>query len=349
VIASFFEHAWREGARAVGASRREHRLSVADRNLGLRFAGPGLEAMLLPAFGHLQAESAATPAHPVDLEIVAWDSASTGVALEAPPWDWTQGVQRGEVCGTADARFSAQYQIETGMLGLADRQARRGILWLRDARARSRPEAAPLLGLLSTLLAPSVRVVHAGAVGTSDGGVLLAGPGGSGKSTSVLACLGSGLRVAGDDYVAVRAGVAPSVHSLYASAKLDARSLRLLPALRGHVAFGPDTDSAKALVLLAEARPEALIEAFPLRAIVLPCVTGGPTRLVAVTPMHALRTLAPSTLLQLPSADAGAALDTMGDLVRALPAFRLETGPDLDAIPQLLSALVAERREASSG
>ena len=337
MIAAFFEHAWREGVRLA---IREHGLTVAERRLGLRFSGEHLESMLLPAQRHLKRPSAL----PGDLEIVVWDSASTGVVLEAPPWSWSDGVQRGEVVGLQDPRYRVQYQIDTGTLGLMDRESGRGVVWMRDAIALSRPEAAPLLGVLSTLLAPSVRVVHAGAVGTRAGGVLLAGPGGSGKSTSVLACLGSGLGLVGDDYVAVRAGAAPRVHSLYATAKLDAASLRLLPALCQHLAGEADAGSGKSLLFLSEAFPDALLEGFPLHAIVLPRVTGGATRLVPVSAMQALRSLAPSTLLQLPGADAGA-LETMAALVRVLPSFRLELGPDLNAIPRLLADLAAEGEE----
>jgi hypothetical protein len=192
--------------------------------------------------------------------------------------------------------------------------------------------------LLSEALAPAVQVVHAGAVGTREGGVLLAGPGGSGKSTSVMACLGSALRLAGDDYVAVRADSAPRVYSLYASAKLDSASLGLLPRVRRHASHGPEHVSAKALLLLGESCRDALIESFPLRAIVLPSVTGGPPRLVPVAPMQALRRLAPSTLMQLPGADL-AALETLGALARRLPAYRLETGPDLGALPGLLAGV----------
>jgi hypothetical protein len=335
VIARFFDRSWQAGARALAASCREHHLQVAERALTLRFAGPALEARLLPALRHLCSGTRSSGG----LEIALWDAASTGVGLEAPPWDWGQGVRRGAVQGiAADPRFSVQYQVESGMLSVLDRDAGRGILWMRDADRLPRPEAAPLLGLLSEALAPTVRIVHAGGVGTREGGVLLAGPGGSGKSTSVMACLGSALRLAGDDYLAVRADGAAHAYSLYASAKLDAASLGLLPRARRHAPHGPQQASAKALLLLSECCREDLIEGFPLRAIVLPRVTGGPSRLVPVPPMQALRRLAPSTLMQLPGADSGA-LETMGALAKRLPAFRLETGPDLDAIPGLLASV----------
>ena len=85
--------------------------------------------------------------------------------------------------------------------------------------------STPLRHILHLALATrGVQFVHAGAVGRPDGGVIIVGRSGSGKSTSTLSTLGSDLLYAGDDYVGVSLnpdGGGPYVHSLYGCGKLE--------------------------------------------------------------------------------------------------------------------------------
>ena len=60
--------------------------------------------------------------------------------------------------------------------------------------------------------------VHGAAVGTDDGGVMIVGRGGSGKSTTSLSCLTAGLQYAGDDYVAIETRPEPAFRACTARA-----------------------------------------------------------------------------------------------------------------------------------
>src|SRR5207237_110630 len=71
---------------------------------------------------------------------------------------------------------------------------------------------------------------HAAAVGNDGRGVLVVGPGRSGKSTTALACLAAGFDYAGDDYVVV-SSEPPHVHSAYCAGKLAWSDLARHPAL----------------------------------------------------------------------------------------------------------------------
>lgn len=182
-------------------------------------------------------------------------------------------------------------------------------------------------------------MTHAGVVGDGARCVLLVGPGGAGKSTSTLACLGSGLQVLGDDYCLLQApGAAtaapsqgPIAYGMYRYAKLDERSLALLPALRRRVVGrGWSSDEVplrsprgarqgKWLVDLGEAP-------VPSASVVAVCAVRqdphGSTRLEPLSRMETLRALAPSTLVQqrLWERETFQALTAT---IRCVPTFRL--------------------------
>ena len=88
---------------------------------------------------------------------------------------------------------------------------------------------------------------------TASGGVLIAGKSGSGKSTTTLACLTSGLLYAGDDYVLADVAAEPYVHSLYSTAKLVPDNCDRFPQLRPLVSNPDKLDEQKALIYLREA------------------------------------------------------------------------------------------------
>lgn len=181
-------------------------------------------------------------------------------------------------------------------------------------------------------------MVHAGAVGDGERCVLLVGAGGAGKSTSTLACLDRGLQVLGDDYCLLQApGAAtasPSIHGMYRYAKLDERSLDLLPSLRERV-MGPAW-RGKWLVDLGITEAKA-----PSLAAVCEVVQdpSRPTRVESLSRMEALRALAPSTLFQqrLWERETWQALTAT---IRCVPTFRLVVNDPRDVpdqVRQLLS------------
>jgi hypothetical protein len=98
----------------------------------------------------------------------------------------------------------------------------------------------------------------------------------------------------------------------------------------------------KALVFLNDTFKEKVASGFPLRAILLPTVSGRPeTSIERASTIAALRALAPSTLLQLP----GDGRDTMmrlSALVRQVPAYTLKAGTDMRGIAQTVEALLTE-------
>jgi hypothetical protein len=345
--ADFFETLCRDYALAERAAGRVDRVyAVGGQLLRLRFAGPALVPLLAPAFEHLAVDEDPERA---GLTIHMWDSASTGASISPPPWSWDAEIVRGEVPGFNDERFRTLY-LGSGSLNMLDLDAGRAVYWVRDARQVPYYEsAAPFVTLLHWWMRGHGRqLVHAGAVGTPEGGVLLVGGSGSGKSTTALSCLASDLVYASDDYCLVAPDPEPCVYSLFNSAKLDLNSLRLLPRLADAVHNADRDPSEKALFFLQRHCPERLAGGFPLRAVVLPRVVGGQATVVSTvvkpaSKMEALRALAPSTILQLPGAD-HRSMQMMSDLVRKVPCYRLELSPDVSATPGVISELLATLR-----
>ena len=185
-------------------------------------------------------------------------------------------------------------------------------------------------------------MVHAGAVGDGERCVLLVGAGGAGKSTSTLACLGSGLQVLGDDYCLLQSPGAPTAaptkgpiaYGMYRYAKLDERSLALLPAMRERV-IGLAW-RGKWLVDLGITEANALSVAAVCEVVQDP---SSPTRVEPLSRMEALRALAPSTLFQqrLWERETWEALTAT---IRFVPTFRLLVNDPLD-VPDQVRQLLA--------
>jgi hypothetical protein len=198
--------------------------------------------------------------------------------------------------------------------------------------------AAPIRTLLHwTLEQKGCRLIHAAAVATPRGGALLAGRGGSGKSTTALLCVAAGLACAGDDYVGITRNGAIEAHAIYGTAKLTAQSLTLLPEFWASLHIAPSGDEKGVLLLPVAAQP------IPIRALIVPSVSGGRSALRRISKGEALRALAPTTLFQLPGSGV-TSLTWMADVARSLPAFAIDLGDDREDIPELVARAIEESR-----
>lgn len=176
--------------------------------------------------------------------------------------------------------------------------------------------------------------VHCGAVGNGNGAVLLVGDAGAGKSTTTMSCLGTELDVLGDDFCFVDpSDGAPMVDAMYRLAKLDDRSLELLPALRERV-VGTGL-RGKSLIELDDLETASL----PIRAV---CHVvrdhSRPTGIESMSRMEALRAAAPSTIFQVRLAEQ-ATWNALATTVRSVPSHRLHVDDVTDA-PDAIAALL---------
>lgn len=347
--ARYFEEAYGayQGAeRSLGGIDRHYR--VAGRHVRLRFAGDALEPHITAALAHLESERISEPS----LTVCLWDDESTGTSIPAPPWlddddleeerrgGWRTGI-RPVVYGT-DRQFEGIYEPRSGHLSLVD--TARGLALYRVCSASAVPlndRSVPLRAILHWWgRHQGLQLVHGAAVGTEEFGVLLVGSGGSGKSTTALAALDSGLLYVGDDYVMVEHGPPAEAHSLYSSGKLYPRDVQRVPHFDTAPRVSGNEDQEKEILLLHEHVPERLARKLPLRAILVLRVTGRrETSLISISVARCLAALAPSTLIQLPGTGEED-LHRLTGLVGRVPNYLLELGTDVAGVQRAIGDLV---------
>jgi len=254
------------------------------------------------------------PVSPVaDLTIHVWESD------DRPYWD----SGRQEVFHLVSDRYSAS--CEGNRVFAYDRVTRQGFFWTPSLDALSASErATPLRPILHWWAHQNgLQLVHGAVVGYPEVGILIVGPGGTGKSTSALACVDDGMDILGDDYCLI--GLDPATAwSVYNSAKLDDWSLARFPGLQQAV-FDRDTGPKRKHILdLRKINESQLITKMALRAVVVPTI-GHPTALTKTTPAKALAALAPSTLFQLPGGRQES-FQKLRAIVAQLPCYALTVG-----------------------
>jgi len=273
--------------------------------------------------------------HPAPSEpaftICCFDSASTGIPIPPPPWTPDDYKRRGEIRGFDEGRVRATYNIEAGLLSIADLAADMGIFWIQDPADLPYYElSAPFRRIIHWWMnKKNKEVIHCAAVGENGSGVLIAGKSGSGKSTVSLACLLSDMIFAGDDYVLLDANPEPKIISLYNSAKLDWSQVRIFPSLQPLIWNKEKEEEEKALLFLYERHPGKISLGFPAKAILLPRISGKiPTTITPALPADGLKALAPSTIFQQPWAGRFT-FEIIASLVKTIPSYQLNLGTDI--------------------
>lgn len=332
-LAGFFADAAEDFAAAAGEPV-QRRLSIAGRRLDLTFDGPALAGALLPALAARLTGDDGAP----DVSIDLWEERPGTLPL---PWRDGHLAPGGLLRGERDGSTFVVHELGTRAITAWDAGARRVLYRTPSAAAVPWWErAAPLRpAFFWALGGPGRRLVHAGAVGDERGGVLLAGRGGSGKTTVALAALDEGFRYVSDDYVLFDAD-GPRAWNVFGTAKLDDGHMARLPgpAAEARRSARPEPGE-KAVLDVALHRPEALAEQLPIRAVVVPSIRGGRTSVRPLTGARALLALAPSTIFQMPFDDAGI-FGALSELVRQVPCFALDVGDDPAALGSALDQVL---------
>jgi hypothetical protein len=315
-------------------------MRIGDATVTLEFAGDQLVEPMTRALEHLMVPAADR----ADLTIGLWEIESVRVPLPLPPWGNEAYLNRGEILGFNHDGHLTNFNPDGRILSVYDAaSARAHVGVFNQAELPAYERAAPLRPILARFLETrGIQYLHAAAVGTPKGGVIITGKSGAGKSTTSLACLNSQLSFAGDDYCAARFDGEPTAFSVYSSAKGHAETVRRLGFLEPLISNPETMARDKAIWYLAEHFPDKLIREFPLQAILIPRVTGQTdTRVTATSPQSALRALAPSTISQLPNAGSEV-FQHLAAVARKTPAFTLELGTEMTQIPDVILHLLRD-------
>lgn len=329
--------AFERAVAVVGVQRKWY--AFGDERICIQFAGDSLLSRLTPALSHAETESGS-----VSLTLSVWDTHSTGVAPPSAVWTEHDMLPRGEIRGCSGERVQLTWHTRPSVISCFDRADARACFWIDDAQHTPYYESgAPFRSVLHWWAAQRDKhLLHAAAVGTPDGGVLVAGRGGTGKSNTALACLGR-LPYAADDYCMVDlASRVPVVHSLYSTAKINSSDVPLYPHLASAVVNPDRAAGEKALFYLQRCFPDALMPSFPLRAVLVPHRTGRSlTTYSKTSSAAALQALAPSTIFQLP----GAGEETfrrIAAMCSSVPCYALYLGTERSQIAEVIVDILAE-------
>ena len=317
-------------AAARGLEPQVYRLG--DVEMRVRTAGPALASRFGRALSHALQSGPPAGTRPW-LDLVALDSRAAGLP-PTPEWNFPfverSHLQRLHMA--ADGSVVLAHNIDHRIWEAFDFGSGRAIYWcdhVDDLPAWE--DGSPYRSLVHwASLATPLGVTHAAAVSVAGRGALLAGAGGSGKSTTTAALVLQGAGSAGDDLVLVDTDAEPRpvASALYDTLKLDRRALDRLPALRAPAQQAVWADQQKARLYISDVAPERLRSSFPLHAILLPRVGGGDRTVIsAATAADAVRAIAPTTMFLL----RGGAKETYAKaaaLSRRLPTFHLELGRD---------------------
>jgi len=351
-LTAFFEktyHIFQKAEHAAGSEERTY--NICGKSVKLRFAGTGLCPFITPALEHLSTQSDEMPS----LTICIWDDVSTHTQMPPPPWlgltvRGSEGhfkgfyTRRGDVRGFSDTRIYTSYNWDANALSVLDKQRGLALYWTYNAhRLPSYESSAPLRTIFHWWMNQfGFQFVHSGAIGYLQGGVLLAGKGGSGKSTTALTCLNSELLYVSDDYCLISIDPEPYVFCIYSSAKLNADNIQRVPHVLSAISNLDRIDSEKAVFFLYPFISKKIVQGFPIRAILLPGIAGETeTKLRTAPPMEALKALALSTMSQLAGAGKES-LQIMHRLVHLVPCYHLELGTDLTRIPDVIAGLLGK-------
>lgn len=318
----------------------------------LIFANEKLPPYITPALEHLAAPAVENSL----LKICVWDDVTTDTDMPAPPWRGhavqtkignLEGVytHRGDIRGFKSKSTKAAFNWSANALSMYDCEKKTGYYWTKDAHDLPAYEtSAPLRTILNWWLEErGFHFAHGAAVGTRQGGVLIAGKGGSGKSTAALACLNSGLLYISDDYCVACAEPVATAYSVFCSAKVDPGNIfRVGNIAPARVKTGNVHDDKDVFFLYPRFAGQMITE-FPLHAILLPRITGNfDSALITAPPAECLKALTLSTLCQFPGAGKKA-VDIFLKLAKALPGYYLDFGTDVAQVPKLISDLLEKK------
>jgi hypothetical protein len=335
----FFRRMLEAQARAEAVTGRavRRRFRIAGNDVELSFAHPALTELFCKSLAHLETAVTDEP----DFTFHIWDEASSEVGPPTPCWSRNQLFGHGEITAVIDAERYLQVAVDKSIIA-AHRLLRKATVWLRSpGDVEEWERAAPFRALINWWASAfGYFNVHAASVGRPDGGVLIVGPGGAGKSHTAIACLDSDLFYVSDDHCLLGTDDHPSTASVYSTAKLFASDLHRFPMLQQKEKEAFRTQEGKAIFYLNEIAPDRLSSGFPIRAVLLPHTSGRrDTRIVRGPASAALLSLGRDNVLRWPSVGR-IAFGRFASALRSLPCFRVETGTDLSQIPRTIASLL---------
>lgn len=302
------------------------------------FLGKELLPIFFKAFHHLEVTQLREE-DSIGLVINLWDVSSTGAAIISPPWKSETPHHLGLIESFSNEGIFTLQQPGSGAIYMYHEEKCQANYCVFSKQNIPYWESDfPLRMIFHWFFKnSSLQPVHSAVVGTHQGGLMLVGKGGSGKSTTTLSCLQSSLKIAGDDYVLIDTNT-KRAYSLFNICKLSPQSLQLLK--HKHIAEERLSGPIDGKFRIALEGENDMLHEVPIKAILLPQVSyHTETTIIPCSAAESLLALSPTTLFQLPGLRE-LAFKKMSDLVRSIPNYHLLLGSDIKQIPDILHQFI---------
>ncbi|MGB5218250.1 MAG: hypothetical protein WBN66_08115 [Smithella sp.] len=304
----------------------------------LTYSSDILEQSLFKAFEHLEITQADAEAA---FTVFACDS--DVLDCDLPGYNWLNKISanKEEIVTYNSGDIHALYNPKSGIFSLFDNGRNRGFYYLPKAvEIPFYEKAAPMRMLLHWWCEKSGLVlIHAAAIGWNASAVLLAGRGGTGKSTTAMLAAQDGFKFLGDDYIILENNSAPVVHSAFNSVKFRWEMLERVPAA-GEFCLNNQNDE-KGYYFLQDKKPDSLIRSLPLKAVLLPAIEASQkTSFDRVAQSKGLMGLAASSIFQMPGSGRQT-LKTLVSILKDIPVYQMSLGKDNSEIMNALKRFMA--------
>lgn len=296
---------------------------------------PEMNKRIYPAFAHLQA-----PEGNEDLSIYVLCQQNMPYPLKLLSGYQQKLGSRGEVTHLSNDDIQTIYNHHDGAFNLIHLKQNIAIYWVRSvAHMPWWIAGSPLQRIIACWMrAQGLELTHAAAVANQHAAIVLAGKSGSGKSTTTLSCIDSGLFCLSEDYCLIDMKSRSQVFSVYNSLKLEPATLSRFPQYARYAINQVRAPHEKALMFQHDIYPEQLCNARPITAIVS-LKLGEKTMLQRCHPAINTLALAASSIFQL-SSSTQATLTHFKTLCLEQDCYQLTLGPDtkknVSRIKQLL-------------
>lgn len=278
------------------------------------------------------------------LEVTAQDAdfkisvvSENDTQLTPPNAFWgKEAIAADGIFSSDDEHYIAHYQQEYGIFQVADTCEKRAFYWMQNEDQLPEWERSfSFRNILHHFTEnTSYCMLHAAGLGTSEGGVILPGKGGSGKSNTSLACVGSNILYLGDDFLLVDTETL-TAFSLYNIAKIEQHRLSFFTEIQNKITPENVFASGKIPFFLYPSFRMSLIKSFKVKAILLPQFSGlQNTAVEQASAAESLKAMAPSTLGLLKASQK--TFKKMVQIAQSLPSLHLKTGTDLQQIPKMI-------------
>jgi len=318
--------------KASGKEEQNISIRLGSEHAKLHFSNQHIAEKMSRSLAHLKA-----PSESVVLNTLSVFCFEGNLSPFSFPWTPADFEVQGLIKGMNTDRFQTIYQHGSGAIILFDQLRKEGFYYIDSATNIPYWEVSfPFRTLFHWWTRDTpYQLLHAGGIGDISSSMIITGKSGSGKSSTCLSSLlHQQLFLAGDDYVLIdtQKGI---LYSLYNCVKIEWGNLERLNFLK-KLTDTKFKDADKAMIFVNERCSEKILTHSELHYSFIPVISReGKTKVIESNPAEALKSIAPTTLFQLPLIRTEAFGKCVA-LVKRLRTYQVMLGTDPGEIAETL-------------